>query len=99
VFNFEGGCYAKAIHLSQDAEPEIFETRRFGTVMENVVFDPITRVPNFDSDATTENTGVTYLIYFITDASRTGGARQARDPRHRTPRRSPVLHSYRPSRA
>ena len=49
VFNFEGGCYAKTIRLSREAEPEIFATtERFGTVLENVVIDPITRVPDFD---------------------------------------------------
>ena len=63
------------------------QRQRFGTVMENVVFDPITRVPNFDSDATTENTGVAYPIDFITDASRTGCVRQSCDTRHSTPRR------------
>ena len=49
VFNFEGGCYAKTIRLSREAEPEIFATtERFGTVLENVIVDPITRVPDFD---------------------------------------------------
>ena len=51
VFNFEGGCYAKCIKLSHEAEPEIYATtNRFGTVLENVVFDPETRVCDFDSD-------------------------------------------------
>ena len=58
------------------------QRQRFGTVMENVVFDPITRFPDFDNDAATENTGVAYPIDFITDASRTGCARQSRDLRH-----------------
>ncbi len=49
IFNFEGGCYAKTIRLSRNAEPEIYATtERFGTVMENVVIDPLTRVPDFD---------------------------------------------------
>ena len=49
VFNFEGGCYAKTIRLSREAEPEIYATtERFGTVLENVVIDPITREPDFD---------------------------------------------------
>jgi phosphoenolpyruvate carboxykinase (ATP) len=49
VFNFEGGCYAKTIRLSEEAEPEIYAaTKRFGTVLENVIVDPITRIPDFD---------------------------------------------------
>src|ERR1700693_4085409 len=57
VFNFEGGCYAKCIKLSQEAEPDIYAaTNRFGAVLENVVFDPETRVCNFDDDSKTENT-------------------------------------------
>ena len=66
VFNFEGGCYAKAIKLSAETEPEIFETtRRFGTLLENVVIDPVTREVNFDSDAITENTRASYPVSFI----------------------------------
>ncbi len=57
VFNFEGGCYAKCIKLSAEAEPEIYATtHRFGTVLENVVFDPETRICDFDDDKKTENT-------------------------------------------
>ena len=57
VFNFEGGCYAKVIKLSAEAEPDIYRTTRmFGTVMENVVFDPSTRVPDLDDASKTENT-------------------------------------------
>src|SRR5205823_4071031 len=56
VFNFEGGCYAKTIRLSAEAEPQIFAaTRRFGTVLENVVVDPATRELNLDDDRYTEN--------------------------------------------
>ena len=52
MFNFEGGCYAKCIKLSEEAEPEIYAaTNRFGAVLENVVFDPQSRVCDFDSDA------------------------------------------------
>ena len=73
VFNFEGGCYAKAIKLSREAEPEIFATsERFGTVMENVVLDPVTRKPDFDNDSKTENTRIAYPIDFISNASETG---------------------------
>ncbi len=75
VFNFEGGCYAKAIKLSREAEPEIFATtERFGTVMENVVLDPETRVPDFDDGSKTENTRVAYPLDFIPNASTTGRA-------------------------
>ncbi|PVE25122.1 phosphoenolpyruvate carboxykinase (ATP) [Microvirga sp. KLBC 81] len=75
VFNFEGGCYAKTIRLSREAEPEIFATtERFGTVLENVVVDPITRVPNFDDASKTENTRCAYPLDFIPNASATGRA-------------------------
>jgi phosphoenolpyruvate carboxykinase (ATP) len=66
VFNFEGGCYAKVIRLSRDGEPEIFvTTRRFGTVLENVVVDPETRTIDLDADDITENTRASYPIHFI----------------------------------
>ncbi|MCZ6812749.1 MAG: phosphoenolpyruvate carboxykinase [Alphaproteobacteria bacterium] len=72
IFNFEGGCYAKAIRLSQEAEPEIYATtHRFGTVLENVVIDPVTRALDFDSEALTENTRVSYPIEFIANISDT----------------------------
>ncbi len=75
VFNFEGGCYAKAIRLSREAEPEIYATtERFGTVMENVVLDPVTRVPDFDDGSKTENTRIAYPLDFIPNASDTGRA-------------------------
>jgi phosphoenolpyruvate carboxykinase (ATP) len=75
IFNFEGGCYAKAIKLSREAEPEIFSTsERFGTIMENVVLDPLTRVANFDDDSKTENTRIAYPLDFIPNASATGRA-------------------------
>ncbi len=70
VFNFEGGCYAKTIRLSAEAEPQIYSTtRRFGTVLENVVFDPVTRALNLDDDRFTENTRAAYPISFIDNAA------------------------------
>ena len=66
VFNFEGGCYAKVIKLSAEAEPDIYRTTRmFGTVMENVVVDPVTRVPDLDDAAKTENTRAAYPLTSI----------------------------------
>jgi phosphoenolpyruvate carboxykinase (ATP) len=76
VFNFEGGCYAKTIRISKQAEPEIFAaTESFGTILENVVFDRRTRVPDYDSDAKTENTRAAYPVDLIPNAvlSGTGG--------------------------
>jgi phosphoenolpyruvate carboxykinase (ATP) len=75
VFNFEGGCYAKTIRLSREAEPEIYATtERFGTVLENVVVDPITREPDFDDASLTENARCAYPIDFISNASESGRA-------------------------
>ncbi|HTR21936.1 MAG TPA: phosphoenolpyruvate carboxykinase [Gemmatimonadales bacterium] len=66
VFNFEGGCYAKVIRLSREGEPEIFATTRmFGTVLENVVVDPVTRALDLDAATITENTRASYPIHFI----------------------------------
>ncbi|HEU5261872.1 MAG TPA: phosphoenolpyruvate carboxykinase [Gemmatimonadales bacterium] len=66
VFNFEGGCYAKVIRLSREGEPEIYATTRmFGTVLENVMVDPVTRAIDLDSDAITENTRASYPIHYI----------------------------------
>lgn len=66
IFNFEGGCYAKVIKLSEKAEPEIYSTtRRFGTILENVVIDPATRQLDLDSEALTENTRAAYPLEFI----------------------------------
>jgi phosphoenolpyruvate carboxykinase (ATP) len=71
VFNFEGGCYAKMIRLSPEAEPEIFATtKRFGTVLENVVMDPDTRELDLDDAAYAENTRGAYPIEFIANCSR-----------------------------
>ncbi|MBT7271996.1 MAG: phosphoenolpyruvate carboxykinase (ATP), partial [Nitrospina sp.] len=69
VFNFEGGCYAKVIRLSEQAEPEIYQcTRQFGTILENVVMDPITRRLNLDDASLTENTRASYPITHIKNA-------------------------------
>jgi phosphoenolpyruvate carboxykinase (ATP) len=66
VFNFEGGCYAKVIRLSKEAEPEIYETtRRFGTILENVTYDAYTRRLNLDDASLTENTRAAYPIGYI----------------------------------
>ncbi len=74
IFNFEGGCYAKTIKLSAEAEPEIYATtRRFGTVLENVVLDE-DGVPDFDDGSLTENTRCAYPLHFIPNASETGHA-------------------------
>lgn len=63
IFNIEGGCYAKTIRLSKEAEPDIFEqTTEFGTILENVVFDPDTREVDLDNDSVTENTRGSYPL-------------------------------------
>jgi len=73
VFNFEGGCYAKIINLSKEAEPEIFETtRRFGTVLENVAIDTHTRRVDLDDDSFTENTRASYPLTHIPNIMRSG---------------------------
>jgi len=69
VFNFEGGCYAKVIGLSESAEPEIYATtKKFGTILENVPFDPITRLIDLDDESITENTRASYPLEFIANA-------------------------------
>jgi phosphoenolpyruvate carboxykinase (ATP) len=69
VFNFEGGCYAKTIKLSAEAEPQIYATtRRFGTLLENVVIDPETRQLDLDDASLTENTRASYPLDFIDNA-------------------------------
>jgi phosphoenolpyruvate carboxykinase (ATP) len=65
VFNFEGGCYAKVIRLSAEAEPQIYSAIRFGSLLENVAVDPATRAIDYDSDAITENTRATYPVEHI----------------------------------
>jgi phosphoenolpyruvate carboxykinase (ATP) len=72
VFNIEGGCYAKTIRLSAQGEPQIWNALRFGCVLENVVVDPATRVPNFDSEEYTENTRAAYPVDFIPNCELSG---------------------------
>lgn len=72
VFNFEGGCYAKTINLSPEAEPEIYATTHtFGTVVENMVYDPETLQIDFDDDSLTANTRCAYPMHYISNASPT----------------------------
>jgi phosphoenolpyruvate carboxykinase (ATP) len=73
VFNFEGGCYAKVIRLSAEHEPQIYETtKRFRTILENVVFDPVSRRIDLDDDIITENTRASYPIEFIPNLVKEG---------------------------
>lgn len=73
IFNFEGGCYAKVIRLSKEAEPEIYETtRKFGTILENVVVDPLTRLTDLNDDSITENTRAAYPITHLDNIVRNG---------------------------
>ena len=75
IFNFEGGCYAKCVNLTHEAEPQIWDaTNRFGAVLENVVFDPVTRVPDYTDISKTENTRSAYPLDSIPNASRSGRA-------------------------
>jgi phosphoenolpyruvate carboxykinase (ATP) len=69
VFNIEGGCYAKVIRLSASAEPQIYATTRmFGTILENVVYDPVTRMVDLDDESITENTRASYPLEYISNA-------------------------------
>lgn len=80
LFNFEGGCYAKMIKLSAEAEPEIFATtKQWGTVLENVVMDPVTRELDLDSAALAENSRGAYPIEAIPNASLTGRCGQPKN--------------------
>jgi len=69
IFNFEGGCYAKVIALSPSAEPQIYAcTRKFGTILENVIYDPVTRLIDLEDDERTENTRASYPLEYIDNA-------------------------------
>ncbi|MEL6388497.1 MAG: phosphoenolpyruvate carboxykinase (ATP), partial [Pseudomonadota bacterium] len=80
LFNFEGGCYAKMIKLSEEAEPEIFATTKmWGTVLENVVMDPQTRTLDLDDGSLAENSRGAYPISAIDNASPTGRCGQPKN--------------------
>lgn len=80
LFNFEGGCYAKMIRLSEEAEPEIYATtKQWGTVLENVVMDPVTRTLDLDDGSLAENSRGAYPISAIENASETGRCGQPKN--------------------
>ncbi|HEU4714054.1 MAG TPA: phosphoenolpyruvate carboxykinase [Pyrinomonadaceae bacterium] len=80
VFNFEGGCYAKVIKLSAEAEPDIYRTTRmFGTILENVVYDPVTREIDLDDARKTENTRASYPLTSIANIVPEGRAGNPRN--------------------
>lgn len=68
IFNIEGGCYAKCINLKLENEPEIYNAIRFGSILENVVVDKDSRMPNYDDDSLTENTRVGYPVEYISNS-------------------------------
>lgn len=74
IFNFEGGCYAKTIRLSAEHEPQIWSALRFGSLLENVILDPDTRIPDYDDGSLTENTRAAYPLNYIPNCSISGVA-------------------------
>jgi phosphoenolpyruvate carboxykinase (ATP) len=77
IYNFEGGCYAKTIRLTREAEPEIYDAANsWGAVLENVSLDPVTRDPDFDDGSLTENTRAAYPLSFIANAKPSGTSGQ-----------------------
>ncbi len=72
IFNFEGGCYAKTIRLNPEYEPQIWSALRFGSLLENVILDPETRIPNYDDGSLTENTRAAYPLRYIANCSVSG---------------------------
>jgi phosphoenolpyruvate carboxykinase (ATP) len=71
IFNFEGGCYAKTIHLSPHHEPQIWSAIRFGTLLENVVLNLKNRTPDYDNSRLTENTRAAYPLHYISNCAAT----------------------------
>src|SRR5690349_21140819 len=80
IFNFEGGCYAKVINLSAESEPDIYRTTQmFGTILENVVLDPITRKVKFEDQSITENTRASYPMHYIPNFASNGRGGQPKN--------------------
>ena len=72
LFNFEGGCYAKTIRLSAEHEPQIWSALRFGSLLENVILDRETRIPDYDDGSLTENTRAAYPLHYIPNCATYG---------------------------